>query len=104
MHMISLPCADISNYSREDKDMLRGAGLMSQASGLGPASARTTTGAPAKVRLCSRRSCFCPLLNPAFIAAQVHSLCLSSYAQESELLVVLCNPYNLACAEWQQCG
>ena len=50
--------------------MLRGAGLMSQASGLGPASARTTTGAPAKVRLCSRRSCFCPLHETAFIAAQ----------------------------------
>ncbi|CAK0787287.1 hypothetical protein CVIRNUC_010505 [Coccomyxa viridis] len=39
---------DISKYSREDKDMLRGAGLMSQASGLGPASARTTTDAPTK--------------------------------------------------------
>ena len=104
MHMVSLPCADISNYSREDKDMLRGAGLMSQASGLGPASARTTTGAPAKVRLCSRRSCFPSSAQSCLHCSTVHALCLSSCAQESELLVVLCNPYNLACADWQQCG
>ena len=76
MEMTSLPCADISNYSREDKDMLRGAGLMSQASGLGPASARTTTAAPAKVRLYSRCNCSCPLRNLFHCSASACSLSL----------------------------
>ena len=77
MHIISLPYADISNYSREDKDMLRGAGLMSQASGLGPGPARTATDAPSKVRLCRHRIMSCLLHTPASIAAQVRVLSLT---------------------------
>ena len=83
--------------------MLRGAGLMSQASGLGPASARTTTNAPLKVRLCTRRHCFCPLRNSAFIAAQGHALYSSNCTQESSWSVQ-CTWYNFLCAEWQPCG
>ena len=106
--MRSLPCADISNYSREDKDMLRGAGLMSQASGLGPASARTTSGAPGKVRLCRHRNCCCPLCKPAFVASQVPvaslslfltlsvSVCCSvSCCQVSGLSQVRCGQYGV---------
>ena len=83
--------------------MLRGAGLMSQASGLGPASARTITGAPTKVRLCSCRSCFCPLHSPALQHKRV--LSVSPLAlRKASVWSVQCDLYNLACAEWQQWG
>ena len=82
--------------------MLRGAGLMSQASGLGPASARTTTDAPTKVRLYSRCICSCPLRK------SLQHKCMLSVSplalREASSWFIQCDPYNLACAEWRQCG
>ena len=83
--------------------MLRGAGLMSQASGLGPATARTTAGAPKTVRLCRPCNSRCPLRNPAFAAVQVHALSLS-LRREASSWSFQSNEFSFECAEWQQCG
>ena len=99
VHMMSLPCADISNYSRKDKDMLRGAGLMSQASGLGQAPARTTIDAPSKVRLCCQRILQCPLRSYAFMVEQARALSLT----QAPGPVSAKHPV-LKMVRWQQCG
>ena len=68
--------------------MLRGAGLMSQASGLGPASARTITDAPNKVRLCRH----CILLSSArlslYCTTRIYAL-FPPLNRDSRLLVHL---------------